>query len=73
MSAAAATRPMPTRAFPVVTFIFNNDTLGWIKHVQRDHYDANYVSTDFEHIDFAMVARGFGLRSYNVATLAYSA
>ena len=60
---------MQRAALPVVTFIFNNDTLGWIKHVQRDNYDANYVSTDFGHIDFAMVARGFGLRSYNVATL----
>ena len=59
-----------TRAqLPIVTFIFNNDTLGWIKHVQRDHYDQNYISTDYSHIDFAQVARGFGLRSYNVTTL----
>ena len=24
----------------------SSTTLGWIKHVQRDHYDQNYVSTD---------------------------
>ena len=60
---------MHRAGLPIVTFIFNNDTLGWIKHVQRDSYDGNYVSTDFRHIDFAQVARGFGLRTYNVATL----
>ena len=59
-----------TRAqLPILTFIFTNDTLGWIKHVQRDYYDQNYVSTDYHHIDFAQVARGFGVRSYNVTTL----
>jgi acetolactate synthase I/II/III large subunit len=55
---------------PILTIILNNDTLGWIKHVQRDHYDQNYVSTDFSHIDFAVVAGGFGLRSYRVTDLA---
>jgi acetolactate synthase-1/2/3 large subunit len=54
---------------PVVTLIFNNDTLGWIKHVQQNHYDQNYVSTDFSHVDFATVAKGFGLRSYTATTL----
>jgi acetolactate synthase-1/2/3 large subunit len=55
---------------PILTIILNNDTLGWIKHVQRDHYDQNYVSTDFSHIDFSVVASGFGLRSYRVTDLA---
>jgi len=54
---------------PVVTIILNNDTLGWIKHVQRDHYDQNYISTDFSHVDFSVVAKGFGLRSYRVTDL----
>jgi acetolactate synthase-1/2/3 large subunit len=54
---------------PVVTILLNNDTLGWIKHVQKDHYDQNYVSTDFAHVDFATVAKGFGARSYTVRTL----
>ena len=54
---------------PVVTVVFNNDTLGWIKHVQKDYYDQNYVSTDFSHVDFATVARGLGARGYNAATL----
>jgi len=55
---------------PILTIILNNDTLGWIKHVQRDQYDQNYVSTDFAHIDFSVVASGFGLRSYHVTDLA---
>jgi acetolactate synthase-1/2/3 large subunit len=54
---------------PVLTIVFNNDTLGWIKHVQKDYYDQNYVSTDFSHVDFATVARGFGARGYTARTL----
>lgn len=54
---------------PVVNVILNNDVLGWIKHVQRDVYQKNYISTDFCHVDFATVAKGFGVRSYSVQTL----
>ena len=54
---------------PVLTIVFNNDTLGWIKHVQKNYYDQNYVSTDFAHVDFATVAKGFGARSYTATTL----
>ncbi len=54
---------------PVVTLVFNNDTLGWIKHVQKSYYDQNYVSTDFAHVDFATVASGFGARAYTARTL----
>ena len=54
---------------PVVSVILNNDILGWIKHVQRDNYDKNYVSTDYAHVDFATVAQGFGVRGYTVTTL----
>lgn len=55
---------------PVITVVFNNDTLGWIKHVQRDYYEENYISTDFSHVDFATVAKGFGARAYTARTLA---
>lgn len=54
---------------PIVSVILNNDTLGWIKHVQKNHYDQNYISTDFAHVDFATVAKGFGARSYTVTSL----
>lgn len=54
---------------PVVTMILNNDTLGWIKHVQKDRYQGNYISTDFSHVDFATVARGFGIEGYTVKSI----
>lgn len=54
---------------PVLTVVLNNDTLGWIKHVQRDVFDGNYISTDFSHVDYATVARGFGARSYTANTI----
>jgi acetolactate synthase-1/2/3 large subunit len=55
---------------PVVSVIFNNDTLGWIKHVQKSYFEENYISTDYSHIDFATVAKGFGVRSYTARTMA---
>lgn len=54
---------------PIVTMVFNNDTLGWIKHLQQKRFDEQYISCDFGHIDFNTVARGFGARSYTAATL----
>ena len=54
---------------PIVTILLNNDILGWIKHIQRDAYQNNYISSDFAHVDFAMVAQGFGARSYTARTL----
>jgi len=54
---------------PVVTIILNNDTLGWIKHVQKDNYQENYISTDFNHVDFATVAKGFGVKGYTIKSL----
>ena len=54
---------------PVVSVVLNNDTLGWIKHVQKDYYQENYISTDYAHIDFAIVARGFGVRSYTARSI----
>jgi acetolactate synthase-1/2/3 large subunit len=55
---------------PVVSIVFNNDTLGWIKHVQKSYFEENYISTDYSHIDFATVAKGFGVRSYTARTMA---
>jgi acetolactate synthase I/II/III large subunit len=47
---------------PVVTIVLNNDVLGWIKHGQKGRYEGNYISCDFSHVDFAIVAKGFGAR-----------
>ncbi len=51
---------------PVVTILFNNDTLGWIKHIQQERYQGNTISTDFNHVDFATVARGFGASGFSI-------
>jgi acetolactate synthase I/II/III large subunit len=51
---------------PVVTLVFNNSILGWIKHIQKQDYDEQYISTDFTHVDFSMVAKGFGAKGYQV-------
>ncbi len=55
---------------PVVAVLFNNDTLGWMKHVEKKRLGGRYISTDFRHVDFATVARGFGARGYTVRTSA---
>ena len=54
---------------PVVSIVFNNDTLGWIKHTQKDFFEGNYISSDYSHIDYGTVAKGFGARSYTVKTI----
>ena len=56
-------------ALPVVSIIFNNDALGWIKHVEKKRLPDGFISADFSHVDFAAVARGFGARGYSVRTL----
>ena len=54
---------------PVVSLVLNNSVFGWIKHVQKSLYDGKYISTDFAKVDFAMVAKGFGVRSYRVKSI----
>jgi len=54
---------------PVVTIILNNDVLGWIKHIQKSNYQGNYISSDFTHVDFAIVAKGFGVKGKTIKTL----
>jgi acetolactate synthase-1/2/3 large subunit len=53
---------------PVVAVILNNDTLAWVKHVEKKRIAEGFISTDFNHVDFAMVARGFGARGYQART-----
>jgi acetolactate synthase I/II/III large subunit len=49
----------------VTAVILNNRTLGWIKHIQEFALD-DYVSVDFCDIDFAQVAKGFGIPAWRV-------
>lgn len=66
---AAELEVMARLDLPIVSVIFNNDCLGWIKHIQKSRYQERYISCDFKHIDFETVARGFGVRSYTAASL----
>lgn len=54
---------------PVITVLYNNCALGWIKHLQNSRYGGNYISSDYKYIDFATIAKGFGARGYTVKTL----
>ncbi len=54
---------------PVLTIVFNNSILGWIKHIQKQDYNERYISSDFSHVDFATVAKGFGAIGHQVENL----
>jgi acetolactate synthase-1/2/3 large subunit len=52
---------------PVVLINFNNGCYGWIKMLQKLHYDERYLSVDFdEGVDYVAVAQGFGLHGFRV-------
>jgi acetolactate synthase-1/2/3 large subunit len=46
---------------------FNNGCFGWIKELQHLYHDRRYFSVDFNPVDYAAIARGFGLRAWHVA------
>jgi len=51
---------------PVVIVQCDNGTYGWIKELQHLYHDQRYFSVDFNRIDYASIARGFGMRGYHV-------
>jgi len=51
---------------PVVIIQCDNGTYGWIKELQHLYHDKRYYSVDFNRIDYAMIARGFGIAGYHV-------
>jgi acetolactate synthase-1/2/3 large subunit len=51
---------------PVVLVHFNNGTFGWIKQLQHLYHDDRYFSVDFNPVDYAGIARGFGLQSQKI-------
>jgi acetolactate synthase-1/2/3 large subunit len=51
---------------PVVILQCDNGTYGWIKELQHLYHDQRYFSVDFTRIDYASIARGFGLQGYHV-------
>ncbi len=51
---------------PIVLIQFNNSAFGWIKELQHLYHEQRYFSVDFNAVDYATIARGFGLRSWQV-------
>lgn len=51
---------------PVVLVQFNNRAFGWIKELQHLYHGDRYFSVDFNDVDYAGIARGFGLKGWRV-------
>jgi acetolactate synthase I/II/III large subunit len=52
---------------PITLVHFNNGCFGWIKELQHLYHEQRYFSVDFNPVDYAGIARGFGLKSWHVA------
>ena len=55
---------------PAVLIHFNNSCFGWIKALQALHSQEKFYSVDFTAGDPALVAEGFGLKSFRVENTA---
>ena len=51
---------------PIVIIQCSNGTFGWIKELQHLYHDDRYFGVDFNPVDYAAIARGFGFRAAQV-------
>lgn len=51
---------------PLLMLVFSNATYGWIKASQRASYGQRYFSVDFARTDHALIASGYGIKSWRV-------
>jgi acetolactate synthase-1/2/3 large subunit len=51
---------------PVVIIQTSNGSFGWIKQLQHLYHDDRYFSVDFNPIDYAAIARGFGFEAKQI-------
>lgn len=52
---------------PVKTIVLNNGKLGMVRQFQNVFLKGRYAATDLgKHVDFCMVARGFGVEAFRV-------
>jgi len=51
---------------PVVLIQCNNGSFGWIKELQHLYHDDRYFSVDFNAVDYATIARGFGFQAKQI-------
>jgi acetolactate synthase-1/2/3 large subunit len=52
---------------PVVIIQCSNGTFGWIKELQHLYHEDRFFGVDFNPVDYAAIARGFGFRARHVA------
>ena len=51
---------------PIVVIQCSNGTFGWIKELQHLYHGGRYFGVDFNPVDYAAIARGFGFRARRV-------
>lgn len=51
---------------PIVFVHCNNGSFGWIKELQHLYHNDNYFSVDFNPVDYAGIARGFGFQATHI-------
>jgi acetolactate synthase-1/2/3 large subunit len=51
---------------PLTMIVFSNAAYGWIKASQKASYGRRYYSVDFDRTDHALIARGYGVKSWKV-------
>jgi acetolactate synthase-1/2/3 large subunit len=51
---------------PVVIIQCSNGTFGWIKELQHLYHGDRYFGVDFNPVDYAAIARGFGMKAAQV-------
>ncbi|MGD9711189.1 MAG: thiamine pyrophosphate-binding protein [Thermomicrobiales bacterium] len=51
---------------PVVLIQCSNNTFGWIKELQHLYHGDRYFGVDFNPVDYAAIARGFGMQSRHI-------
>lgn len=52
---------------PVTIIQCSNGSFGWIKELQHLYHDDRYFSVDFNTVDYAAIARGFGMEAAHVS------
>jgi acetolactate synthase I/II/III large subunit len=51
---------------PIPIIQFSNSEFGWIKELQHLYHGDRYLSVDFNPVDYAAIARGFGFEAIQV-------
>lgn len=54
-------------ALPIIIIQCSNGTFGWIKELQHLYHDDRYFGVDFNSVDYAAIARGFGFVAAQVS------